>query len=531
MEKIWLKQYDPGVPENIGRPDLTLVDLLDRAADLCPGHTALVFPGGSVSYGQLKEMVHNLAAVLSALGVLKGDRAAVHLPTGPQFVITYYALLKAGALVLPLNPLLVAREIAVLLRDAGATAIISSRDSEPVLREICGETPLRCILVADLAEGRFPPRLLFRRRRPSPTPPPPRRHPAWFTLEELLECSVPPPAVPARPADPAVILYAAASGSTPLGAVLTHANLSANVMQLQAWNPGLRPHGGEVVLVALPLSHSFGMTVGMNVGLATGSSLILLPRFSAAEVLRQIQAHRVTYFPGVPAMFEAVIKSESLRKYSLRSITACQCGGAPLPVEVHQEFERLTGGRVVEGYGLTEASPATHSNRCLGPNRVGSIGLPLPGTEMKVVDLDTGERELAVGKVGELCVKGPQVMAGYLNRPRETAAVLREGWLHTGDIVRVEADGFTYIVDRKKEMIIAGGYNVFPGIIRSVLAGHAGVAAVTVTAERDSTGEEHLKATVIPRENMALTEEDLLAFCRQNLAPYKIPKKIEIVRR
>jgi long-chain acyl-CoA synthetase len=313
-----------------------------------------------------------------------------------------------------------------------------------------------------------------------------------------------------------------------MGAVLTHGNLTANVLQCLHWNPSLSQGGRETVLVALPLSHSYGMTIGMNLGLATASRLVLMPRFDPGAVLDLVEQSRVTYFPGVPSMFEALLKSPDLRKYNLHSIKTCLSGGAPLPLEVQQDFEAVTGGRLIEGYGLAEASPVTHSNPYRAPRRVGSIGLPLPDTAVKVVDLHRPERELPPGAVGELCLKGPQVMQGYFNAPEETALVLRDGWLHTGDIVHLDEDGYAYIVDRKKDLIISGGYNIYPAEVQAVLQSHPRIAKAAVSSQRDPYKGEALRVLVTPEPGFFISEAEILKFCRENLAAYKIPHRIEI---
>ncbi|MEW5785580.1 MAG: long-chain fatty acid--CoA ligase [Bacillota bacterium] len=527
MEKTWLKYYDPGVPPTIEYPGYPLFSMLEQAARASGDLTALVYRGGSLRYASLLEQTERFAAALHDLGLAQGDRIAIQLPTCPQFVIAYYAAIKLGAVAVPLNPLLVAREMVYYLNDSKAALLITAEDSYSYVKQYQDKTGVKSVIASSLEHpGGTAGRLLGR----------PKNRGTIVTgehsdhrMEKLLLTRPHPPRVTPRAADPAVIMYSAGSSGKPMGAVLTHGNLVANVIQCRCWNPSLKDNGGETVLVALPLSHSYGMTIGMNLGLAVAGRLVLVSRFDTMEILNLIEKSGVTYFPGVPAMFEAILKSPDLRKYNLRSIKTCLSGGAPLPLAMQQSFEQVTGGKLIEGYGLAEASPVTHSNPYLGKRRAGSIGLPLPDTEIKVVDLHREELTLPAGAVGELCIKGPQVMQGYINAPEETAAVLKNGWLHTGDIVRVEEDGFTYIVDRKKDLIISDGYNVYPAEVQAVLLAHPLISEARVSARRDPYKGESLHAVVAPVPHAALSEAEVLRYCRENLAAYKLPKQIEVL--
>lgn len=528
MEKIWLQHYDPGVPPTLEYPAEPLFAFLDRAAADFSGQTALVYQGSELQYGTLLELVERFAGALSELGLEKGERIAFHLPTCPQFVIAYYAALKLGAVAVPLNPACVARETAYYLKDSGARLLLTAAGNQPLIDKLRGRVKIDAVITSSLES--YGPLLarLTSRFRGSRRKKPQTGYPAIYRMEELIASGSRLPQVNPAAADPAVILYSGSSSGLPIGALLTHANLTANVLQSLYWNPSLNSAGRETILVALPLSHSYGMTIGMNLGLATASRLVLMPGFKPGDILDQVEKTQVTYFPGVPSMYEAILKSPDLRKHNLRSIKTCLSGGAPLPLEVQQNFEQVTGGRLIEGYGLAEASPVTHANPYQSAQRVGSIGLPLPDTEVKVIDLHDETRELPPGAVGELWIKGPQVMQGYFNAPAETARVLKDGWLRTGDIVRMEEDGFTYILDRKKDLIISGGYNIYPAEVQSVLLTHPLIEKAVVSGLRDPYKGEALQAEVVPKSGSAVSEAEILKFCRENLAAFKIPRQITI---
>ena len=317
--------------------------------------------------------------------------------------------------------------------------------------------------------------------------------------------------------------YTGGTTGVPKGAMLTHRNLMANVHQVLAWAPGLEP-GREVMLGVLPFFHVYGMTVSMNFGIALGAKLVLLPRFDIKQVIQAIERHKVTLFPGVPTMYVAFNTFPGIEKRDIRSIKVCISGAAPLPVEVQERFEKLTGAKLVEGYGLSEAAPVTHCNPIYGKRKKGSIGLPLPSVDARVLDPEF--RPLPPGEAGELAVKGPNVMKGYWNRPEESAAALREGWLLTGDIARMDEEGYFYIVDRKKDMIIAGGYNIYPREVEEVLYQHEAVLEAAVAGVPDPYRGETVKAFVVLKDEYKgkVTEKELEAFARERLAPYKVPK-------
>ena len=336
-----------------------------------------------------------------------------------------------------------------------------------------------------------------------------------------------PKPVEVLPEDRALFMYTGGSTGVSKGAVLQHRNLLANAMQVRYWCSDLQ-EGKEIVLAVLPFFHSYGMTTALNMPLFFGCKAVLLPRFVLEDVLKTIDKEKPTLFPGVPTSTWPSTTPPNLHKHDdIKSIRICISGAAPLPVEVQKQFEANTGGKLVEGYGLSEASPVTHCNPIYGKNVIGSIGLPFPDTEIKIVDVETGERELPVGEVGELCIRGPQVMEGYHNMPEETKNSLRDGWLYTGDIAKVDEEGYTYIVDRKKDMVIAGGYNIYPRDIEEVLFTHPKILEAAVAGIKDPYRGETLKAYVVVKEGEKLTEEEVIEFCKANLAAYKVPKLVE----
>lgn len=530
MARPWLKHYEPSVPAEVEIPDMPMHRVLEETARKMPSQTATVFMGGRLTYGQVNSLADTFAAALAGLGVKKGDRVAVHLPNCPQFVIAYYGVLKAGGIIVPTNPLYAERELEHQLNNSGAKVILTMSKFYPVIEKVRKRTGLRHVIVTSIKEY-FPPLLkilftLLKEKKDG--------HRVSVTVNEqthlwqdLLRQYSPgrAPGVEANPGDVAILMYTGGTTGVPKGAALTHRNLLANTLQTRAWLPRAR-EGQEIILTVLPLFHCYGMTACMNLGVQIGATLVLLPQFLIKDVLHTINKYRPTLFPGVPTMYVAINNYPEVKKYNLRSITACISGGAALPVEVQARFEEITGGRLVEGYGLSEAAPVTHSNPLFGLRKTGSIGIPFPGTDARVVSVETGE-ELPPGEVGELAVKGPQVMKGYWENPEETAAVLKEGWLFTGDIARMDEDGYFYIVDRKKDMIIAGGYNIYPREIEEVLFTHPKIKEAVVAGVPDEYRGETVKAYVVLKEGQEATPEEIIEFCRGKMARYKVPRQVE----
>lgn len=544
MERLWLSHYEDGVAADLEIPDYSVTQNLINASEAYPDNPALIFgnvvePLGnalmdtSMSYRELLRQTYRFAGALQDLGVEKGDRVAVHLPNCPQFVIAYYAILMVGGIVVPCNPQYVARELRHQLDDAGAEIIITLSLTYPIVKAVRADTPLKHVIVTNIKEY-FPGLLKFlftvatEKKEGHYQDISGDANTYWF--QDVLNAGpARPSAVEVEPEDTAVLMYTGGTTGLPKAAQLTQRNVQANAVQIQAWMPRLK-EGEECILTSLPLFHSYGMTTCMNLGILIGGSMILIPNPRVMpHILKSINKHHPTLYPGVPAMYVAINNYPGLDQFDVSSIQACISGAAPLPVEVQQKFQELTGARLVEGYGLSEATPVTHANPIFGENRIGTIGLPFPSTEARIVDAETGEQSLEPGEVGELVVRGPQVMKGYWRMPTETDNVLRAGWLHTGDLARMDEDGYFQIVDRKKDMILgAGGYNIYPREVEEVLYEHpavqeAAVVGIPVSMEKG----ERVKAYVVPKEGADVTEEDILAFCRENLTPYKVPKQVE----
>jgi len=527
MEKPWFASYDPGVPRSITYPEVPLVYFLTRAAERFPTKPALIYYGRSISYQGLNTLTNRFANALLVNGVKKEDRVALMLPNIPQAVIGYYGTLKAGAIAVEVNPLSAGRELEQQLSDAGVETIVILDRFFPKVQNL--RTPMKRIIVTGAQD--FLPfllRLLYplkagkEGRVQVPTAPPLCRF-----LPFLKQGDASSPPVQLRSEDVAMLQYTGGTTGIPKGVMLTHRNLVANVFQARHWFPDLK-EGEEVMLAALPFFHVYGMTVCMNLGILLASTLVLVPQPRLTEeVLKAAHKHRVTLFPGVPAMYAAINNHPDVSRYDLKSIKVCVSGAGPLHPRIQERFEALTGGRLVEGYGLSEASPVTHCNPALGKRKVGSIGLPLPDTDARIVDMETGEKELPVGEAGELIIRGPQVMKGYWKNPEEETKTLRNGWLYTGDIARMDEEGFFYIVDRKKEMIKTFGENVYPREVEDVLFRHPKIKEAAVVGIPYRHAGEIIKAYVVLKEGETATEEEIIAFCEGELAKFKVPRKVE----
>jgi long-chain acyl-CoA synthetase len=528
MSFPWVGRYDPGVPGEIGPVSGTIPRLLLNAAQKSPRSPALDFLGKRLTYGALADLTARLARAFQELGVGRGERLALLLPNCPQLVLAYQAALRLGAVAVPLNPLLSPKELDYQLADSGAGHLVVLDHLLPKVEKTAPRRNLARVVVTGLQDCLPRPLkwlyLLKARRQGAAVGFKPG--PGLVAWRELLSC-LPLTGTPLPDQEEAaVLLYTGGTTGTPKAAVLTHRNLLANVAQISAWLPGVR-YGEERLVALLPFSHSFGLTACLNWPLSQGAKIIILPRFEINLLLRTLKKHKPTMLPGVPTLFVALINHPDLPRYDLSSLWACISGSAPLPLEVRDQFEGLTGCRILEGYGLTEASPVTHINPIAGQRPPGSIGLPLPGTAVRIMDQETGDRELPPGEVGELVLKGPQVMAGYWQRPEETAQSLRNGWLYTGDLARMDKDGYFYIVERKKDMIISGGYNIYPREVEEVLYQHPGVKEAVALGVPDAYRGEALKVVIVPRDGVKLTAEEIQDFCRPQVAAYKVPRIIE----
>ncbi len=543
MEKLWFKAYDPGVPTSLEIPNLPTDQLLANTAQRFPTNTALVFYNNKLTYAQLNRLVDQFAAALQKNGFKKGDRIAIYMPNCPQYTIAYYGALRAGGVVVPSNPLYVPREIEHQIKDSGATFIVVLSLLYNRLKQVRQGLALQKVIVTNIKEY-FPPFLRFlftvvKENKPDMNG---ERHrvdiagdadTVWF--QDFLKTGTGKPApVSIQPDDTAVLMYTGGTTGVPKGAQLTHKNLIANTLQVSSWLTDLED-GKGVMMTALPLTHSYSMTVCQNQSIYRGFAQVLIPNpRDLPDVLKNLQNYKVQLFPGVPTLYTAINNHPDVKsgKYDLSSVKACISGAAGLPQEVQKEFVRITGGKLIEGYGLSEATPVCTVNPISTMGKIGTIGVPVPETDVKIVDVETGTRVLPQGEIGELCFKGPQVMKGYWNMPTETANVLRpdengEVWLYTGDIAVMDEEGYITIKDRKKDMIIAGGYNIYPNEVENVLYTHPDILEAAVVGVPHETRGEVVKAFVVLKEGKTMTEEDLRAWCKQEMRAYMVPKYVE----
>ena len=529
MQKLWLKSYEHGVPSSINYPDITLPQVLFETVRRHPKSPALIYYGKTITYEQLDLLSNRLANALIELGVQKGDRVAIMLPNTPQCVIGYFGALKAGAIVVQTNPLYVERELEHQINDSGAETIIALDLFYEKIARIQHRVPLKRIILTGAGDY-LPPilKLLYplKMRMEGQRVRVPQRPPIYDFVKLLKQTEAVQPIVPVKPEDTALFQYTGGTTGVPKGVMLSHNNLVANAYQCRYWMPSLRD-GEEVFLGVVPFFHVYGLSTCLNLGLLVGACLVLLPRFKTDDVLKTIVKCRVTIFMGVQAMYVAINNHPHIGKFDLSSIRICISGAGPLHGEVQDRFEELTGGKLVEGYGLSEASPVTHCTPIYGERKKGSIGLPFPDTDVKIVDQETGQRELPVGEIGELAVRGPQVMLGYWKKEDETKNVLRDGWLFTGDMARMDENGYFFIVDRKKDMIKTRGENVYPREVEEVLFRHPKIKEAVVVGIPDAFSVEAIKAYVVLKEREHATAEEIIDYCTKELAKFKIPKWIE----
>ena len=537
-KRPWLAQYDPGVPTTIDYPSVRLDELLRRSARRFPDQPALTFYGRETSYGALDAAVDRVANAFVRLGLRPGERVLLFMPNCPQLVIGFYAAWRAGCVAVPANPRETGPELGRQLADAGAAAAIVLDRLWLGLRDLTVPAALRYLVVADIADELPLPLAVGARmarlgrhieRFASGTP-------QIASFGQLVhDDDAQAVSTQVGPDDPAILLYTGGTTGLPKAAVLTHRNLVANAYQIGAWASGL-DDGAEVMLSALPLAHGYAMTTCMNVSVLRGWAQVLVPDPRDIDrLLTEIERRRVTVFPGVPTLYAAICSHPSVMsgRRDLHSVEACISGAATLPNGTQAEFERLTGGRLVEGYGLSEASPATHCNPLGSGGRSDTIGLPLPDTDCRLVDVETETRIVEPGEPGILCVSGPQVMSGYWRRAEDTAQVLRRDangriWLHTGDVAEMSADGYFRIVDRKKDIIVAaGGLKVYPNEIEEVLSTNPKVRLSAVIGVPVDGADQRAKAFVVLRQGEHADADEVLAFLRARLSPYKVPKAIE----
>lgn len=515
QRRPWLSSYSKETPRTIPIPRQPLPKFLESAASWQPKHTAIIFYGTEMTYDQLNAQSNQFARALSQLGVQRGERVMLVMPNMPQMVIAYYGVLKLGAVVVLPNPDADAAGIVGQARRTDSQVLVTLRSYGQLAQAVSANTAVKAVILADM---------------PSVTGDEHSYRQEHHNFAEFTAAQSDAP-IDAQTiyTDLAVIAFTSGTTDEPKGVCLSHMNLVANTLQTRHWIPGLQ-YSREVFLSALPFMHSYGMTSAMNVPIAMAATMILLPVFELEQVLNHIKKYKPTLFPGVPSMYTAINHAPNVRSYGMSSIKACLSGAAPLPVEVQEEFEKLTRGRLVEGYGLTESSPVTHANPLYGVRKVGSIGIPLPNTDAKIVDLATGE-DVPPGKIGELVVRGPQVMQGYWGENPSTnpESALKDGWLYTGDVAVMDGDGYFQIISRKRDTIMAGDYSVYPRDVEEVLYENSKVleaAVVGVESARSGEGQK-VKAFVVPRPGTTLSKEELLDLCRRRLEAYAVPWEIE----
>ncbi len=513
----WLKHYDPSVPHHLDYPAVPVFHFLDEAARHCPGRICLIFRNETLTYEQVATQTDLLATALATLGIRKGDRVGIFMPNCPEFVLAYFAILKAGAVVVAINPLYTPPEIVHQINDAGMEMVFCDGNLYDRFKTAQPGTGIRQVIVTgddNIQPGDIAFKNLFTMEEKEKT---------FADLEFFASKSE------IGSDDIALFQYTGGTTGVAKAAMARHCNLVANVLQIKAWFFTLKEEK-ETFLLALPVYHIYGMVCGMLLGMALRASLVVItnPR-DIPDLLSAIQTHHITYFPAAPTLYNAINNAPDVAagKVDLSSIKACLSGSAALMKQTKEKFERLTGGRIVEGYGLSEAPTATHCNPFGGENRLGSIGLPFPDVDARIVNLEDGVAEMPVNEAGELIIRSPQVMLGYHNMPKETEIALHDGWLYTGDIARMDEDGYFYIVDRKKDLIKPGGMEVWPREVEEVICAHPSVAEVAVTGIPDVYRGETVKAWVVLKTAGVLSKSDIQAWCRERLAPFKIPTEVE----
>jgi len=520
-DRPWLRNYDYWVPAHLTYPKRALHEILDSAVIDMADRPATAFLGATLTFQDLKERSDRLATALAGFGIVKGDRVGIMLPNCPQYIIAAFAILRHGAIVVNINPTYTAREVLTVANDSGARMLITLDALAPIALGVRSQTSIERIVVTSLAEY-------------SAAAAPPPKVDGASSMTDLIAATPPQVIrVPITGDDLAVLQYTGGTTGTPKGAMLTHANIFANVVQTEAFMYRIRERGTARYLIVIPYFHIYAFTVGMMKGIWVGALQVLIPKYDVEQVLTAIRDFRPTYFPAVPTVFVSLLNHPRVKEFGLEKVRTFNSGGAPCPPEVIEQWELAFGRPLNEGYGLSETSPTTHSTPQLSIRKVGTIGVPMPDTDVKVVDVETGTRELPIGETGELCIAGPQVMKGYWQRLDETERALRRDasgriWFHTGDIGRMDEDGFWSIVQRKKDMIIVDGFNVYPSEVETVLYMHPEVRLVAAIGMPDAYHGEVVKACVVLKPDSTATPADLIAHCKTEMAPYKVPRLVEI---
>ncbi|WP_077211914.1 long-chain-fatty-acid--CoA ligase [Bacillus dakarensis] len=503
-KRPWSKQYKNN--EHLQIPEKSLYYFLSQSAQKYGDQTAIIFEDEKIKYSQLKEDVDRLAGAWKQMGFKKGDRIGLMLGNHPHYCLSYYAAQALGLTVVQINPMYTPRELLHIANDSQMSYIVGDSSARQTIFEVCKQYRFDYIFISQSNDGENQ----FTRLED------------LFTSSTMIESPVEVDVYE----DIAVIQYTGGTTGKTKGAMLTHYNLVANVVQSRVMYGDKMEIGKEMTLTATPLYHVYGMTSGMNLPINIGGVILLFKKFELDYVLEKVKEYQPTFFPGVPKMYNAFVNHPDVEQYGLNCLKFCSCGSAPLPVEVLRRFEELTGAVIGEGFGLSESSPSTHRNPPFGIRKAGSVGIPMPGTDCIIVD-ESGN-ELGPNTVGELLIKGPQVMKGYWNNAEETKAALRNGWLYTGDLATMDEDGYFYIVGRKKEMIIVGGFNIYPQEVEGVLYEHPLVLEAAVVGIPHQEQGEIVKAYVVPKDGRTLDPEELREYCKTKLTRYKIPKEIEL---
>ncbi|MDE0582293.1 MULTISPECIES: AMP-binding protein [Planococcus] len=529
-EKPWLAHYPAEVPHTLTYPSMPVQEYLTKAYEDFPQKTAIHFLGKDLSYEELYQSAMKMANYLQKLGIQKGDRVSIMLPNCPQAVISFYGILYAGGVVVMTNPLYTEREISYQMKDSGAKAIIALDILFPRINKVIKETDLENVIVTGIKDYlTFPKNLVYpfiQKKQYGMTVKVEHRGINHLFTEIMKTAS---PQITKPPfdfdEDLALLQYTGGTTGSPKGVMLTHRNLISNATMCDAWLYKSK-RGEETIMGIIPLFHVYGLTTVLILSVMQGNKMVLLPKFDPEQALKTINKQKPTLFPGAPTLYIGLLNHPDIKKYDLSSIEACLSGSAPLPTEVQEKFERITGGKLVEGYGLTETSPVTHSNLVWGERTKGSIGMPYPDTDCEIFLPGTTD-PVPNGQIGEIAIQGPQVMKGYWNRPDATAATIVDGWLLTGDLGYMDEEGQFFIVDRKKDMIIAGGFNIYPREIEEVLYEHEAIQECVVAGIPDPYRGETVKAYIVLKEGYTVTEEQLDKHCREHLAAFKVPRIYE----
>ncbi|MBU9672944.1 AMP-binding protein [Planococcus sp. CP5-4] len=529
-EKPWLAHYPAEVPHTLTYPSMPVQEYLTKAYEDFPQKTAIHFLGKDLSYEELYQSAMKMANYLQKLGIQKGDRVSIMLPNCPQAVISFYGILYAGGVVVMTNPLYTEREISYQMKDSGAKAIIALDILFPRINKVIKETDLENVIVTGIKDYlTFPKNLVYpfiQKKQYGMTVKVEHRGINHLFTEIMKTAS---PQITKPPfdfeEDLALLQYTGGTTGSPKGVMLTHRNLISNATMCDAWLYK-STRGEETIMGIIPLFHVYGLTTVLILSVMQGNKMVLLPKFDPEQALKTINKQKPTLFPGAPTLYIGLLNHPDIKKYDLSSIEACLSGSAPLPTEVQEKFERITGGKLVEGYGLTETSPVTHSNLVWGERTKGSIGMPYPDTDCEIFLPGTTD-PVPNGQIGEIAIQGPQVMKGYWNRPDATAATIVDGWLLTGDLGYMDDEGQFFIVDRKKDMIIAGGFNIYPREIEEVLYEHEAIQECVVAGIPDPYRGETVKAYIVLKEGYTVTEEQLDKHCREHLAAFKVPRIYE----